>query len=177
MPRLFTALEIPDDVAETLAALRGGLPGARWIEPEDYHLTLRFIGDIDDRLARELEDELAETGRGPIPVALTGLGSFGGDKPHSIYAAAEVSRELSELAAAHDRIMRRMGLAPDSRKFTPHVTIARMRNGSPLDVADYFASKGRFARIAFRADQFVLYSARAAVGGGPYVVEAAYPLM
>ena len=54
MPRLFTALEIPPQVAQSLAMMRGGLPGARWIDPENYHLTLRFIGDIDDALAHEI---------------------------------------------------------------------------------------------------------------------------
>ena len=54
MPRLFTALEIPASIGDSLAFLRGGLPGARWISPENYHITLRFIGDIDDSLARDI---------------------------------------------------------------------------------------------------------------------------
>ncbi len=176
MPRLFTALEIPEEAANAIAMLRGGLPGARWIDPSDYHLTLRFIGDIHDRLAREIEDELADAGRGPIDVTLTGLASFGGHDPHSVHLAAMPTRELVELAAAHERILRRVGLKPESRKFTPHVTIARMRHASVLDVADYFSSRGRIEPVRFKVEEFVLYSARATFGGGPYVVEAAYPL-
>jgi RNA 2',3'-cyclic 3'-phosphodiesterase len=176
MPRLFTALEIPEEAANAISLLRGGLPGARWIDPSDYHLTLRFIGDIDPRLARDIEDELADAGRGAIDVTLAGLGSFGGHDPHSVHLVAAPTRDLIELAAEHERILRRLGLKPESRKFTPHVTLARLRHGSVLDVADFFAAKGRIEPIRFKAEEFVLYSARATVGGGPYVVEAAYPL-
>jgi RNA 2',3'-cyclic 3'-phosphodiesterase len=176
MPRLFTALEIPDDAADAVAALRGGLPGARWTDPSDYHLTLRFIGDIDDRLARDVEDELAEAGRGPIDVELTSLNSFGGHDPHTVYLGALPSRALSDLVATHESLLRRLGLKPEKRKFTPHVTLARMRHGSVLDIADYISARGRIEPIRFKAEHFVLYSARPTVGGGPYVVEAAYPL-
>jgi RNA 2',3'-cyclic 3'-phosphodiesterase len=176
MPRLFTALEIPDDAADAIAALRGGLPGARWTDPSDYHLTLRFIGDIDDRLARDIEDELADAGRGAINVVLNTINSFGGHDPHTLYLGATPSRPLSDLAAAHESLLRRLGLKPEKRKFTPHVTLARMRHGSVLDIADYIASRGLIRPIHFKANRFVLYSARASIGGGPYVVEAAYPL-
>jgi RNA 2',3'-cyclic 3'-phosphodiesterase len=176
MPRLFTALELPEEAANAISLLRGGLPGARWIDPSDYHLTLRFIGDIDDRLARDVEDELADAGRGPIDVTLGSIETFGGRDPHSVHLAAVPTRELTELAAGHERILRRLGLKPESRKFTPHVTLARMRHASVIDVADYIASRGRIEPIRFKAEEFVLFSARAMFGGGPYVVEAAYPL-
>ncbi len=104
------------------------------------------------------------------------IASFGGDDPHSVHLAAVPSRELIDLAQEHERILRRLGLKPESRKFTPHVTLARMRHASVLDVADYISSRGRIEPIRFKAEEFVLYSAREKVGGGPYVVEAAYPL-
>jgi RNA 2',3'-cyclic 3'-phosphodiesterase len=176
MPRLFTALAIPDEARRRLSALRGGLPGARWIDPSDYHLTLRFIGDITDRQAREVEDALEDSGSMPIKISLNEISSFGGSDPHSVHLVAEPARELADLAAEHERLFRRLGLKPDSRRFVPHVTLARLRHGSPLDVADYIESRGHVEPIRFVADEFVLYSARASVGGGPYVVEAAYPL-
>ena len=175
MPRLFVGLEIPETIADRLAALRGGLPGARWIEPADYHLTLRFIGDIARRAAREIEDELAEIEREEIPVELDGLGVFGGDKPHTIYAKIIASRPMAELQAQAERVLRRLGLPPEPRKFTPHVTLARLRGTSVLDVADYLAQTHPPA-LRFTAERFALFSAREQVGGGPYIVEAAYPL-
>ena len=86
MPRLFTALEIPADVGQSLAMLRGGLPGARWIDPENYHLTLRFIGDIDDALAREIAFMLGKVRRGAFELRIDGLSPFGGRKPRAVVA-------------------------------------------------------------------------------------------
>lgn len=176
MPRLFIGLELPPEVAGPLSALRGGLPGARWQDPSDYHLTLRFIGDIDRRAAREIEEELAEIDRQAVPITFSGLDAFGGEKPHTLYAAVAPSRALNELQAETERVLRRLGLKPESRKFTPHVTLARLRSASVLDVADYLALHGRDAHEHFIAERFALFSARETFGGGPYIVEAAYPL-
>ena len=176
MPRLFTALELPDDVAGALALMRGGLAGARWIDAENYHVTLRFIGDIDDALAREVELALAQVRRPALTLRLDGLSVFGGRKPRAIIAAVAPSPALDELQAEHERLLRRIGVEPEGRKFTPHVTLARLRGTSSRDAADYLAARGLFGSMSFAAERFVLYSARASVGGGPYVVEAAYPL-
>ncbi len=177
MPRLFTGLEIPPEIGEALARHRGGLPGARWVDPANYHVTLRFLGDVDERTAREVYMALEETRwRDAIPVTLDGLASFGGERPHAIFANVAANPALSELQAEHERLARRAGLAPEKRKFHPHVTLARLRHGSPLDVADYLALRGRFEKLSFTARRVVMYSSRDSVGGGPYVVEAAYPL-
>ena len=177
MPRLFTGLEIPASLGESLSLLRGGLPGARWIDPENYHITLRFIGDVDYGVARELHSALGEgRRRGPITVTFEGLDAFGGERPRVVLARAASTPDISDLQAEQERLVRRVGLAPERRKFKPHVTLARLRDASPLDVADYFATRGHFPRMSFTASRFVLFSSRDSVGGGPYVVEAAYPL-
>src|SRR5262247_1014777 len=131
MPRLFTGLEVPREVADALATQRGGLPGARWIDPENYHLTLRFIGDIDDAMAREIAFMLGQVKRRGFELRFDGLSSFGG---------------------------------------------RRLRDSSSRQVADYLAARGPLNFLSFRVSRFVLFSSRASVGGGPYVVEAAYPL-
>jgi RNA 2',3'-cyclic 3'-phosphodiesterase len=176
MPRLFTALEIPNDVGQSLSMLRGGLPGARWIDPDNYHLTLRFIGDIDDALAREVADLLDGVRRSSFELRLDGLSSFGGRKPRAVVAAAAPVQALFDLQSEQERLMQRVGLEPDGRKFTPHVTLARLRDSSSRHVADFLSSRQPFRSSPFRISRFVLYSSRASVGGGPYVVEAAYPL-
>ena len=176
MPRLFTALEIPRDVAGELSMLRGGLPGARWIDPENYHLTLRFIGDVDDVIAHEISELLGRVRRHGFEIVLGGLDQFGGRKPRAVFAAANASPALLELQAEHERLLQRMGLPPESRKYTPHVTLARLRDVSTHEVAEYLASHGYFRSPAFAIPRFVLFSSRASTGGGPYVVEAAYPL-
>jgi 2'-5' RNA ligase len=176
MPRLFTALEIPAETRLSLSMLRGGLPGARWIDPENYHLTLRFIGDIDDALAREIGFMLGNVRRLSFELRLDGLTSFGGRRPRAVVATVAPTQQLLELQAEHERLMQRVGLEPEGRKYTPHVTLARLRDSSAHDVADYLATRHPFRPAPFRVSQFVLYSSRASVGGGPYVVEAAYPL-
>ena len=105
MPRLFTALEIPPDIAQSLAMLRGGLPGARWIDPENYHLTLRFIGDIDDALANDIALLLDQVNRRGFDLRFDGLAPFGGRKPRAVVAAVAPVPPLIELQAEHERLM------------------------------------------------------------------------
>ena len=175
MPRLFTGLEIPSDLAAELALMRGGLTGARWIDVADYHLTLRFIGDIDPETADAIDEVMAGIRRKPFTVTLEGLGYFGGDKPRAIVAKAQTSPGLVELHAEQERLLRRIGIPPEPRRYLPHVTLARMRNASQAAVAHYLGTRGFLTR-RFEVEGFLLYSARDSVGGGPYVVEAEYPL-
>jgi 2'-5' RNA ligase len=176
MPRLFTGLEIPAEVGQTLSNLRGGLPGARWIDPENYHVTLRFIGDIDGISANEIASMLFRVDRKPFEVKVQGLMSFGGRKPRAVVATIAPSKPLIELQAELERMMQRIGLDPEGRKFIPHVTLARLHDASDQDVADYLSLRGYFPSKAFMAERFVLFSSRASTGGGPYVVEDAYEL-
>lgn len=176
MPRLFTALEVPVDVGERLSLLRGGLPGARWIDSAFYHVTLRFIGDIDFRMADEVAEALSRVRRHELSLRLDGLTAFGSAKPHSIVARIAPSSALGALQAEHERIMQRIGLPPDGRRFQPHVTLARLRGAGARDVASYLTLRGGFAAPPFTASRFVLYSSRDSVGGGPYLVEQSYPL-
>jgi 2'-5' RNA ligase len=176
MPRLFTGLELPDAVVGQLALMRGGVVGARWLEPEDYHITLRFIGDIDAGTARDIDETLSDIRRPKALVRFEELSWFGGDKPRAIVAKVKADPALMDLQAEQERRLRRIGIEPETRKYTPHVTLARLRGASQTAVASYLAVRGALIADSFKAERFVLYSAREGSGGGPYVVEAAYPL-
>jgi RNA 2',3'-cyclic 3'-phosphodiesterase len=176
MPRLFTALEIPRLVAGDLAALRGGVQGARWIDAENYHITLRFIGDVDDALGHDVALTLAAIRRPSVSITLEELSSFGGDKPRALVVKARADQALAELQAEQERLLRRIGIAPEPRKFVPHVTLARLRGASCSAVAAYLGARGYFPPMRFEAARFVMFSSRDSVGGGPYIVEAEYPL-
>jgi 2'-5' RNA ligase len=176
MPRLFTGLEIPSETALMLSMLRGGLRGARWIDPENYHITLRFIGDIDDRTADEVVDALDRIRRDPIEIRLDGLGSFGNGKPHVVWAGVQLPSALSELQSEQERILQRLHLPAERRKYVPHVTLARCKTSNNEDVAKWLCERGNFQAPPFIAGRFVLFSAKSSVGGGPYLVEEAYPL-
>jgi 2'-5' RNA ligase len=101
----------------SLSLLRGGLPGARWLSVENYHITLRFIGDIDGPTADELIGAFDRIDRQAFSLSLSGMGSFGSKKPHSIWAGVSPSAELKALQAEIERICQRLGLPPDPRRF------------------------------------------------------------
>ena len=176
MLRLFTGLEIPPDIKFELDMMKGGVVGARWMERDSYHLTLRFIGDIEENLARDLAEALDAIAVPGFVTRLKGLGAFGGAKPHAIFANAEMSLELKRLQAAHERACRQVGLAGESRKFMPHVTVARLRRADPGDVQRYIAAHNLYESRPFEVGCFVLFSARPSRGGGPYSIAADYPL-
>jgi 2'-5' RNA ligase len=176
MPRIFTGLEIPSDVAASLATLRGGLPGARWVDPENYHLTLRFIGDVDDAIAHEVLSLLGRVRRPALNLRFDAVSSFGGRRPRAVVALVAQTPALMELQAEHERLMQRVGLEPEGRKYSPHVTLARLRDASSRQVADYLSTRALIRPLPFAASRFVLFSSRASVGGGPYIIEQAYPL-
>lgn len=176
MPRLFTALEVPPHIAESLSRLRGGVSGARWIDVENYHITLRFLGDVDDAFARDAANALDYIDRPEVEIAIDQLASFGGDKPRAIVARVRPDPALLEMQAEQERLMRRLGAPPEPRKYVPHVTLARLRGSNSASVAAYLGARGYFPPLRFTAERFVLYSSRDSVGGGPYIVEADYPL-
>ncbi len=175
MPRLFTALEIPRNAAMSLSLLRGGLPGARWIDVENYHITLRFIGDVDWRTAtRSSTDLTASNGpsfscscRAPAPSA-----------PRNRIPSGPASASLPNVrpAGRNRAHLPRIGLPSDPRKFTPHVTLARLRSSRVEDVVEYLSGRGNFVTAPFTVSRFVLLSSRDSVGGGPYLTEEVFPL-
>jgi 2'-5' RNA ligase len=165
-----------DDVGRHIAMLRGGLSGATWIDVANYHVTLRFIGDIDDRTADEIADGLARIRRRAFPVEIVGLGAFGGRQPHSVYAAIAHTPALMELHGDLERTMQRLGLPPEGRKYAPHVTLARTKGAHGRDVAAWLDLRAGFRAGPFPVDRFVLFSSKASTGGGPYLVEEAYAL-
>jgi 2'-5' RNA ligase len=170
MPRLFTGLEIPPEIAFALSLKRGGLTGARWIDAENYHITLRFIADeVADSL-----DRLSNSLR--FSLRLTHLGSFGGDKPRALFAGVEPSEDLNRLQAAQERVLQRTGLQPEGRKFVPRSRANVTCGTAAADVARFIAEAARFEPLSFVPTRFVLFSSRDSVGGGPYLVEQSYPL-
>lgn len=176
MPRLFTAIEIPDEVCAELYGLHQPLPGARWITPDSYHLTLRFAGDIDNLLAREFTANLAEVNVDAFELTVSGLGAFGGNEPRSVWAGVAPCPALDILAKAHEKAARNAGLPPDKRPFTPHITLARLKNSDPQAVAQYLTRYGGYRSEPFFVGQAVLMSSRPGVGGGPYAIEDRFPL-
>ena len=176
MPRLFTAIELPDDVRAELYRLHLPLPGARWIKPQDYHITLRFAGDIEPVQAREFADNLASIDLDVFELRISGLGAFGGNDPSSVFAEVAPSPALESLARAHEKAARSAGLVPEKRPFKPHVTLARLRHSSPDAVARYLTRFSGYRSEPFFVSHAALMSSKPSVGGGPYGVVETFPL-
>jgi 2'-5' RNA ligase len=174
MPRLFTGVEIPPDVAFDLDLMRGGIIGARWIDRESFHITLRFIGDIEEGLAREIAYELDGVASRPFSLRLKGIDVFGGNRPNTLYAGVEESPELRRLQSTQERICQMLGLEAEPRKFAPHVTLARVKDADLGQIHRYVSSHSLYKSREFEVDRFVLFSSRPSRGGGPYAVEQSY---
>ena len=175
MPRLFTGLELPEDIRDSLIDIEQPLTGASWIDADDLHLTLRFFGDVSDEIARDLADLLETTPGDAFALKISRLGTFG-TEPHSLYAAVEPNSALDSLARAHDRIARGFGLPNSKRPWKPHITLARLHHADPLKLARLLTGEAQFALDPIFIHRYALFSGRQRTGGGPYVVESHYPL-
>lgn len=176
MPRLFTGIKIPNYIAQLLAFKRGKIKGARWMDMEDYHVTLRFIGDVDPENAQEISVLLGQINRDKFNICLDGMDIFGSKKPRTLFATIGSNEPLWALQREHENLIQRIGLKPEPRKYAPHVTLARLSAARREDVAQFLGQQGEFLPLEFQVESFALFSARGSIGGGPYLVEERYGL-
>jgi RNA 2',3'-cyclic 3'-phosphodiesterase len=174
--RLFAGLELPSRIRAELAAIAVPLGGAKWVDEDDLHLTLRFAGDIDHHIADEFADGLSTIEIPVFTMRIVGTGSFGGAEPHTLWAGVEAGPELERLQQKIERAARNAGLAQQSRKFKPHITLARLRGANPIELAQVLQRHGGYRSTPISIEDFVLFSSRPLTGGGPYAVEARFPL-
>lgn len=176
MPRLFAGIEIPEELSEELAGLEQPLPGARWVDPDDHHITLRYFGDVSKRVADDLIDGLAAIEHDLFHVTVTGITTPPSKEPSSIWAAVAPSEALRALQAATERVARSAGLPPERRTFRPHITIARLRRVHEYPLARFLQRHAHLGVEPFVVPRFCLFSAKPNTGGGPYVLEQVFPL-
>lgn len=176
MIRLFVALELPEAVRTRLAMLAGGVPGAKWQREGQMHLTLRFIGEVDERMAHDIDEALATVRAPGFTLELAGVGDFGGREPHALWAAVRPNDALIHLEKKVESALVRVGLEAETRKYTPHVTLARLRNAPRAKVAEFIAHHSLFASGPIAIGHFTLYSSHLGSGGSVYRVENTYPL-
>lgn len=176
MIRLFTALELPFTVRDRLGALQRGIPGARWTDEEQMHLTLRFIGEVQENVADDIDLALENLGGQSFELSLRGVGYFGGAEPRLLYAGVDPNPALDRLVKKIEVALQRLGLKPETRKFTPHVTLARLKMPPPDKLAAYVLTNNLFATEAFWIESFTLFSSHLSDGGSHYTAERTYPL-
>src|SRR3546814_7651049 len=144
MLRLFIALPLPEDIRGRLAGICNGLPGARWVSPENMHLTLRFIGEVGHGEAADIDVALSTLRAPAFDVMLDRLGTFGRPKPHALWAGAERGEPLLRLQSKVEGAVTRSGMKHEERKFMPRVTLARLRGAPPARLEAFIADNHLF---------------------------------
>ena len=177
MIRLFVGLGLPEPLRETLSMMERGIPGARWIEADNYHVTLRFIGEVAEDLAEDIDAALAAVRAQPFTLSLAGVGHFGKlRKARSVWAGVEASEPLNHLQARVESAIVRAGNAPEERRFKPHVTLARIKGETGHHLANFLSEHGDFRAPAFVVDAFHLYESQLTRHGPVYRSLRSYAL-
>ncbi len=177
MMRLFVAIPLPEELRDRLAQMSGALDNARWVDPENMHLTLRFLGELDGREAADLDSALATIRVPAFQMELVGLGTFEtGRKINALWVGVEAPEELARLQVKVENAAQRAGQPPEGRKFRPHVTLARFKGAPGPKLGDFLSEFSLFRSGLILVDRFVLYSSKLTEKGPIYREEAVYPL-
>lgn len=177
MIRIFVAIAIPDDACRHLATLSGGVPGARWVPPENMHLTLRFVGEVDEPAFADIAAALTRVSAPAFELSLEGVGHFArGRSPTMLWAGVARNPALDHLQGRVDQAVTGVGQPPDPRRFTPHVTLARLKGSPRSRVQQFIAEHSLFRLPPFRVGEFTLFSSFLGHTGAIYRAEATYGL-
>lgn len=176
MLRLFVGIEFPPELKLRLSLLCSGVPGARWVDPGNFHLTLRFIGEIAEDVAADVDEALARVKVSRFTLHLVGTGVFGGKRPHALWVGAERHPELVRLRDKIEQALIRVGLEPEQRKFAPHVTLARLRDPEPDMLGHFLATHAQFRAEPLPVERFSLIASFPTKAGSVYEDQADYPL-
>jgi RNA 2',3'-cyclic 3'-phosphodiesterase len=176
--RLFVALDLPASLRQRLSTLTGGLPGARWVPAENYHVTLRFIGETPSWKAEEIDHALAALRAPGFPLTLAGLGTFErGGRSAALWVGVERTPALDHLRAKVETALQRIGLEPERRRFAPHVTLARVEAVPEAKLVAHLQAHSLFRADAVEIEHFTLFSSRLGKDRAVYEAEAEYELM
>jgi 2'-5' RNA ligase len=178
MLRLFVGIGFPPELKLQLSSLCSGVPGAKWVDPGNFHLTLRFIGEIGEDVGADIDDMLSRLRARRFTLQIAGTGVFsGGDKPRSLWAGVERTPELMALRDKVEHAMIRAGLSPEPRRFAPHVTLARLRDPSLDQLQAFLVTHARFRADPFPVNTFSLIASFQTKSGSVYEDQADYALL
>ena len=176
MLRLFVALALPNQIRDQIAPIQSGLPDARWVRQENLHLTIRFIGEVENSLAEEMHFALSKLSFETFSFRLQGIDTFRSRKSvRSIWIGIEPSASLKALNRKIETILIGLGLAPQTRKFTPHVTLARFKQTPIKRVLPYLVGNAGFQTSLFEVCQVFLFRSHLGGQGANYEALATYP--
>lgn len=175
--RLFVAIDLPESLRQQLAGLCFGLPGAHWVAAEQMHLTLRFIGEVDGAMFRDIREALAGVRSASFALQVQGLGCFPPrQSPRVLWAGVAKNDALWLLRNRVEGALVRCGLEPEGRKFAPHLTLARLRDTPLSRLTNFLAGNALFAADVCQVTEFHLYSSQLTAKGAMHQLEMSYPL-
>jgi len=173
MLRLFVGIALPPELKLQISLICAGVPEARWVDPGNFHLTLRFIGEVDEGVASDIDAVLARIEQPRFDVTLAGLGQFG---TRMLWVGVERNPPLAQLQAKIESTLQRLGLAPEGRRFTPHVSLARLKPPLGPKLRSFLVEHALFRAPAFEVREFALVASYLSKSGAIYEDQAEYPL-
>jgi 2'-5' RNA ligase len=175
--RLFVAVDLPSQLRQRLSWLAGGLPNARWISVNNYHLTLRFLGEMPGYRAEEVDAALSVLRSRAFPLQLAGVGVTNkAGRPVSLWAGVERSPGLDHMQSKIETALRRIGFEPERRRFSPHVSLARLDNVPEHKLAEWVQAHNLFKAEPVQVEHFTLFSSRLGKDQAVYTPEVDYEL-
>ena len=178
MPRLFTALDLPEDVRLDIADTYYAMLGARWVPVDNLHITLRFIGEVNEPAVADITHALELVEHAPFTFSLSGVGYFPPrKKPNLLWVGIAPNESLQRLRTRVDRAITNAGFSHEGRKFHPHITVARLSDESPLTrIGQFLSSNSLFKSTGIAVSQFHLYTSTPTAEGTCYQKIASYDL-
>jgi len=173
MLRLFAGINLPPELKLRLSLLASGVPGAKWVDPGNYHLTLRFIGEVDEGVAADIDAALAQIRARRFEVTLATIGHFG---LRMLWVGVERNPALQHLHEKIESALHRLGLPPEERRYTPHVSLARLKGTNEAKLKDYLGEHALFRAAPFRVETFSLIASYLTKSGAIYEDQADYAL-
>ena len=176
-PPLFVAVALPETIAERLAVLGGGVPGARWVPAGNMHITLRYLGELEDSLADEVSTALAGINHAAFLLKASGVGCFGKrNDPRLLYAGVHPHHDLMELHHRMERLLHQCRIPPDGRKYHPHITLARLKGASSGRIGRFVEANSLLASPSFEVGSFALFETHRSARGSVYTMLRDYAL-
>lgn len=174
--RLFIAIDLPVELKQKLALFARGVPGARWIAPEQIHLTLRFLGEVNQATFLAVRSSLKQVRFPGFSLSLRGVGHFPpGKYARVLWVGTEHSEPLRLMQSAVEVAVIDAGVQPEGRGFSPHITLARLHDTPPAAVASFEQAHRDFATPPFAVTEFTLYSSLLTRNGAIHHKESSYP--
>jgi len=173
MLRLFVGIDLPPPLKLRLSFLAAGVPGAKWVDPGNYHVTLRFIGEVDEGQAADIDAALVQIRAPRFDLTLATVGHFG---LRMLWVGIERNPALQHLHEKIESALNRMGFEPEERRYTPHVTLARLRGTHERKLQAYLSEHALFREAPFSVERFSLVASYPTNSGAIYEDQADYEL-